>query len=110
MSFGTRLCLLLCLPFSVLIQSMRSICLRPQNNELRNPKPLTGNKQGCFTDTFSLKAIKDKAKAHGCTVNDILFAITSISFGEYLRARNDTNDSITVVCPFTLRRLPNSPQ
>eukprot|EP00351_Strombidinopsis_sp_SopsisLIS2011_P000741 CAMPEP_0116881028 /NCGR_PEP_ID=MMETSP0463-20121206/13083_1 /TAXON_ID=181622 /ORGANISM="Strombidinopsis sp, Strain SopsisLIS2011" /LENGTH=97 /DNA_ID=CAMNT_0004532449 /DNA_START=944 /DNA_END=1234 /DNA_ORIENTATION=+ len=50
------------------------------------------------------------AKQHNCQINDILFAVTSVTFGEYMKERNDDCKKINIVCPWTLRRLPDSPK
>jgi len=84
------------------------LLLKSQDTALRNQNPLTGVKKGAFTEPFSVSKVKAKAKSLNCTLNDVLFAVTSVTFEEYLRSRGDKTDYINIVCPFTLRRLPNS--
>ena len=56
-----------------------------------------------------MQVLKQVAKTHKVTINDVVLALTSVSLKEYLRQHNDLETkSLNLLVPFSLREIPRS--
>lgn len=53
---------------------------------------------------------KAKAKSMGVTFNDLIMGIVSCGLKEHFVAQGDTQDQITMQCPFTFQSIPKDPK
>ena len=67
--------------------------------------PASGCKGVAWSPPLSLPAVKSVAKAHGCTVNDVLVATVASALHDYLRSRNAHCASVAFMVPVNLKPL-----
>ena len=67
--------------------------------------PASGSKGVAWSQPLSLPAVKAVAKAHGCTVNDVLVATVASALHDYLRSRDAHCASVAFMVPVNLKPL-----
>jgi len=65
----------------------------------------SGSKGVAWSPPLSLSAVKAVAKAHGCTVNDVLVATVASALREYLRVQDSPCSSVAFMVPVNLKPL-----
>ena len=69
---------------------------------------MAGKKKNSICKRFDLEVLRKVAKHYNVTINDVVLALTSTSFKEYLRQHNDFDArSINMLIPFSLREIPS---
>ena len=65
----------------------------------------SGSKGVSWSPPLSLPAVKAVAKAHACTVNDVLVATVASALHDYLQTQNAHCASVAFMVPVNLKRL-----
>lgn len=75
-------------------------------------KPLTGVRRAAWSDAIPLSTFKNLAKAHHCTVNDVLLSALTGALRKWLATHGDSLEeaSITAIVPVNLRPEGQSTQ
>ena len=97
-------------PFIVLYTFALHIVDGMDNNPLHNPNlSQTGVRTAAISKDISVDDLKDKAKKLGCTINDLIMAVTSVTMKEYFVQKGDEKTSrMWLAMPFSLRQAPDS--
>lgn len=57
---------------------------------------------------MSTTKLKEVAKKHGGTLNDVVLGLVSTSFKEYFDAKKDSTPHVTITVPYTFRVFPKN--
>jgi len=87
------------------IDTVRKFALGTRNDVTIWTGPASGSKGVSWSPPLSLPAIKAVAKAHGCTVNDVLVATVASALHGYLRLRDAHCASVAFMVPVNLKPL-----
>lgn len=71
------------LPFLVLRSSLHMLFTFKNHNVIKKKFKNTGVKKGAFHENLDITRIKAKSKENGCTVNDFMVSVLSVTFYEY---------------------------
>lgn len=87
----------------IVSESVRLVLLRPDRpSSLR--APLTGVKRAAWSVSYDLAVLRDTARRHGVTVNDLVLGALSGAIGSVLAAAGDGEvRSVRAMVPFNLR-------
>ena len=99
--------LLLLKPISLTYAFLFFLFWKTDSNYIKNTVALAGKKRNSVCKRFDLQVLKQAAKHHNVTLNDVVLALTSVSLKEYLRQHNDFEArSINLLVPFSMREIP----
>lgn len=99
--------LLLLKPISLAYAFLFFLFWTTDSNFIKNTVELAGKKRNSVCKRFDIKVLKEAAKRHNVTINDVVLALTSVSLKEYLRQHNDFDaKSLNMLVPFSLREIP----
>lgn len=99
--------LLLLKPISLIYAFLFFLFWKTDSNYIKNTVALAGKKRNSVCKRFDLQVLKQAAKHHNVTINDVVLALTSVSLKEYLRQHNDFEArSINLLVPFSMREIP----
>lgn len=87
------------------LDTVRKFLLGTRNDVTVWTGPASGSKGVSWSPPLSLPAVKAVAKAHGCTVNDVLVATVANALHDYLRSRNAHCSSVAFMVPVNLKPL-----
>ena len=83
------------LPFLILRSGIKIALQFKDNNVIKKRMPMSGRKNGAYTEDIDLVRIKAVAKANGATVNDFITALISNTIYKYFEEhRNDKFEGI----------------
>lgn len=71
------------LPFLVLKSGIQMALQFQDNNCIKKKVPMSGRKNGAYTEEIDLAKVKAVAKANGATVNDFMTALLSVTLYKY---------------------------
>ena len=87
------------------LDTVRKFALGTLNDVTIWTGPSSGAKGIAWSPPLSLPAVKAVAKAHGCTVNDVLVATVASALHDYLRSRDAQCASVAFMVPVNLKPL-----
>jgi diacylglycerol O-acyltransferase len=87
------------------LDTVRKFVLGTLNDVTIWTGPSSGSKGIAWSPPLSLPAVKAVAKAHGCTVNDVLVATVASALHDYLRSRDAHCASVAFMVPVNLKPL-----
>ena len=85
--------------------TVRKFVLGTRNDVTIWTGPASGSKGVAWSPPLSLPAVKAVAKAHGCTVNDVLVATVASALHDYLRSQDAHCASVAFMVPVNLKPL-----
>ena len=87
------------------VDAARKLVLGTRNDVTVWTGPASGVKGVAWAPPLPLSAVKAVAKAHGCTVNDVLVATVGNALHDYLRSRDAHCASVAFMVPVNLKPL-----
>lgn len=87
------------------LDALRKFALGTRNDVTIWTGPAGGSKGVAWSPPLSLPAVKTVAKAHGCTVNDVLVATVANALYDYLLSRGAHCASVAFMVPVNLKPL-----
>jgi diacylglycerol O-acyltransferase len=87
------------------VDTVRKFLLGTRNDVTIWTGPASGSKGVAWSPPLSLPAVKAVAKAHGCTVNDVLVATVASALHDYLRSQDAHCASVAFMVPVNLKPL-----
>jgi len=111
LSFVKNVMIWLLMPY-LFLKNALSIAFTFRNyNCIKKRWPMTGKKNGAFTNSLDIYAMKTYCKANGCTINDYTTSLISNTLYEYMENHPEidgTNfeipDFVSLGMPFSLRQ------
>lgn len=85
--------------------AVRKFALGTRNDVTIWTGTASGSKGVTWSPPLPLPAVKVVAKAHGCTVNDVLVATVASALHDYLRSQGARCPSVTFMVPVNLKPL-----
>ena len=85
--------------------TVRKFVLGTRNDVTIWTGPASGSKGVAWSPPLSLSAVKAVAKAHGCTVNDVLVATVASALHDYLKSQEARCPSVAFMVPVNLKPL-----
>ena len=87
------------------VDTIRKFVLGTRNGVTLWTGSASGSKGVAWSPPLSLPAVKAVAKAHGCTVNDVLVATVASALHDYLRSQDAHCASVAFMVPVNLKPL-----
>jgi diacylglycerol O-acyltransferase len=87
------------------VDTVRKFLFGTRNDVTIWTGPASGSKGVAWSPPLSLPAVKAVAKAHGCTVNDVLVATVGSALHDYLRSQDSRCASVAFMVPVNLKPL-----
>jgi diacylglycerol O-acyltransferase len=87
------------------VDTVRKFVLGTRNDVTIWTGAASGSKGVAWSPPLSLHAVKAVAKAHGCTVNDVLVATVASALHDYLRSQKAHCASVAFMVPVNLKPL-----
>ena len=87
------------------VDTVRKFVLGTRNDVTIWTGQASGAKGVAWSPPLSLPAVKAVAKAHGCTVNDVLVATVASALRQYLQAQDSHCSSVAFMVPVNLKPL-----
>jgi diacylglycerol O-acyltransferase len=87
------------------IDTVRKFLFGTRNDVTIWTGPASGSKGVAWAPPLSLHAVKAVAKAHRCTVNDVLMATVASALHDYLRSQDAHCASVAFMVPVNLKPL-----
>ena len=87
------------------LDTARKLVLGTRNDVTLWTGPASGFKGVAWSPPLPLAAVKAVAKAHNCTVNDVLVATVASALHDYLRSRDAQCASVAFMVPVNLKPL-----
>lgn len=84
-------------------------CMKKQRNVLtafrETGGQLTGLKRGMISDDFEVKPLKELAKHHKATFNDVIMALLCTTMYKYFESKGKVETEITLGLPVSFRKV-----